>query len=315
MHFYGFLAFAGLVSQTSVRFYVGITDFDWFTYLGGTGPLDEVNFWRPSAGQGFKALDPGGPFLFKLHSPRNFIVGGGFFGYYTSLPVSFAWKSFGTKNGAHSEQDMRTRLAKYRREPPNAAQDYEIGCILLQSPFFFPESEWIPASDWPPSIQVGKGYDTAKPRGQALWEQVEAWLVAHKSPEELPIAHIEEGVKRGQPQIILPRLGQGSFRVVVADAYNRRCAFTGSPVLHVLEAAHVMPVADDGPNDVQNGILFRQDVHTLFDRGYITVTPDYRAEVSRRIEDEFENGKEYYSAHGNSFRCPRNPTCSLRGIF
>jgi len=66
----------------------------------------------------------------------------------------------------------------------------------------------------------------------------------------------------------------------------------------------VRPVADDGPNSVQNGILFRQDVHTLFDRGYITVTPEYRVEVSRRIEDEFANGKEYYAAHGKLISLP-----------
>jgi putative restriction endonuclease len=293
-----------------MRFYVGITDFDWFTFLSGNAPLDEVNFWRPSAGQAFRALDPGGPFLFKLHSPRNFIVGGGFFSYYTTLPVSFAWKSFGIKNGAHSEQDMRVRLAKYRKVTPNPAEDYEIGCILLQSPFFFPEHEWIPASDWPPSIQTGKSYDTVEPKGQALWEQVEAWVFAHKAPAELPLVQAEEGVRRGEPQIIFPRLGQGSFRVVVADPYHRRCAFTGSPVLHVLEAAHVRPVTADGPNDVRNGILFRQDVHTLFDRGYFTVTPEYRVEVSRRIKGEFENGKEYYSAHGKLISVP--DTASLQ---
>jgi putative restriction endonuclease len=55
---------------------------------------------------------------------------------------------------------------------------------------------------------------------------------------------------------------------------------------------------------VTNGILFRQDVHTLFDRGYITVTPEYRLEVSRRIKEEFQNGVEYYSAHGKSIVLP-----------
>jgi putative restriction endonuclease len=287
-----------------VRFYVGITDFDWFSFLSGSAPLDEVNFWRPSPGQGFKALGPGGPFLFKLHSPRNFLVGGGFFGYHTRLPVSFAWKSFGTKNGARSEQEMRNRLAKYRKVSPGSPEDYEIGCILLQSPFFFPEHEWIPASDWPPSIQTGKGYDTEELRGQALWEQVQAWLTAHRTTSERLPEQPEQGPRRSGPQVVFPRLGQGSFRVVVADAYKRRCAFTGSPVLHVLEAAHVRPVTEDGPNDVRNGILFRQDVHTLFDRGYITVTPEYRVEVSRRIKDEFENGKEYYSASGRLISLP-----------
>jgi putative restriction endonuclease len=45
-------------------------------------------------------------------------------------------------------------------------------------------------------------------------------------------------------------------------------------------------------------------VHTLFDRGYITVTPDYRVEVSRRIKEEFENGHEYYATHGTLIQLP-----------
>jgi len=36
-----------------------------------------VNFWQPSGKQQFRALAPGELFLFKLHSPDNFIVGGG----------------------------------------------------------------------------------------------------------------------------------------------------------------------------------------------------------------------------------------------
>jgi hypothetical protein len=47
-----------------------------------------------------------------------------------------------------------------------------------------------------------------------------------------------------------------------------------------------------------------RDVHTLFDRGYVTVTPEYRLEVSRRIKEEFKNGHEYYSAHGKEIVLP-----------
>ncbi len=187
---------------------------------------------------------------------------------------------------------------------PSPSEDYEIGCILLQSPFFFPENEWIPATDWPPSIQQGRGYDTSDLRGQAIWEQVRDWLAAHQPSAVVVAGEGEELPRFGEPRTILPRLGQGSFRVVVADAYNRRCAFTGSPVLHVLDAAHIKPFMQEGPNDVQNGMLLRQDVHTLFDRGYITVTPEYRVEVSRRIKGEFKNGREYYSAHGKLIALP-----------
>jgi len=120
-----------------VRFYVGITDDDWFTYLSASGTADEVNFWQPSGGQQFRVLHPGEPFLFKLHSPKNYIVGGGFFSHFTILPVSFAWSAFTIKNGAQNEKEMRARIARYRRVSPTPFEDYEIGCILLQSPFFF----------------------------------------------------------------------------------------------------------------------------------------------------------------------------------
>jgi putative restriction endonuclease len=44
-------------------------------------------------------LQPGEPFLFKLHSPDNFIVGGGFFVRYSPLPIWLAWDAFQQKNG------------------------------------------------------------------------------------------------------------------------------------------------------------------------------------------------------------------------
>ncbi|MGA2429481.1 MAG: HNH endonuclease [Candidatus Acidiferrum sp.] len=287
-----------------MRFYVGITDDEWFANLAGSGSLDEANFWQPSGGRQFRVLQSGEPFLFKLHSPKNYIVGGGFFSHFTILPVSFAWSTFTTKNGALNEREMRLRIARYRRVQPSPFDDYEIGCILLQSPFFFPEDEWIPASDWAPNIVQGRSYETADGVGASIWQQVEDRLMFHRPSLAPTLETANEEPRFGTPQIILPRLGQGSFRVIVTDAYKRRCAFTTSPILHVLEAAHIRPYGENGPHAVTNGILFRQDVHTLFDRGYITVTPEYRFEVSRCIKDEFDNGHEYYSAHGKPITLP-----------
>ena len=290
-----------------MKFYVGITDSDWFTYLSSSAPIDEVNFWQPSGGRQFRVLQPGEPFLFKLHSPHNYIVGGGFFSYFTILPASFAWSAFTTNNGSQSEQDMRARIARYRRVAPSPVEDYEIGCILLQSPFFFVEDDWIPASDWSPNIVQGRSYDTAELPAQMMWQQVQDRLDgAHIAIPGLALEAAQTH-RFGSPQTVLPRLGQGSFRVLVTDAYRRRCALTGSPVLHVLDAAHIKPFAQDGPHNIQNGILLRQDVHTLFDRGYITVTPEYRVEVSRRIKEEFHNGHEYYAAHGKPIQLPDRP--------
>jgi putative restriction endonuclease len=60
-----------------------------------------------------------------------------------------------------------------------------------------------------------------------------------------------------------------------------------------------------GPHALSNGVLLRQDVHTLFDRGYLTITPEHKIEVSNRIKEEFDNGKEYYALHGSEVWLPK----------
>ena len=65
-----------------------------------------------------------------------------------------------------------------------------------------------------------------------------------------------------------------------------------------LEAAHIRPYGDGGEHEARNGLLLRRDIHSLFDAGYVTVTPDLQFEVSRRIKEEFDNGRHYYELHG-----------------
>ncbi len=50
-----------------------------------------------------------------------------------------------------------------------------------------------------------------------------------------------------------------------------------------------------------------QDLHALFDAGYVTVTPSLELRVSRRICEEFENGRDYYALEGASVRVPLPP--------
>ena len=99
----------------------------------------------------------------------------------------------------------------------------------------------------------------------------------------------------GDPTHFRPRLGQGAFRVVVTDTYERHCAVTGEKTLPVLEAAHIRPVALGGGHRIENGLLMRSDIHTLFDRGYVSITPDYRFRVSQRLRADWQNGRVYYA--------------------
>lgn len=295
----------------ALRGLIGVTDDDWFEQLRAANrraPLEEVNFWQPSGGSAFRALDPGEPFLFKLHSPRDIIVGGGFFGHFSLLGVDDAWETFGAANGVTSRAELRSRIAHYRGVPVFQVDAKPIGCILLQAPFFFHDDEAIPVpSDWKSNIVRYKGYDLLTEPGLSLWRDIQVRLQGHALTTELPGLVAEPGPRHGRPRLVLPRLGQGSFRVAVLDSYERRCAITGERTLPVLESAHIVAHASGGENRVDNGLALRSDLHALFDRGYITVTPDYQVEVSRRIREEFDNGRDYYALHGRTIRLPRVP--------
>ena len=124
-----------------MRLFAGVTDWNWWSLHAARPSVEEVNFWRPSATATFHALNPGELFLFKLHSPRNAIAGGGFFTRFVTLPVSLAWEAFAEGNGARSLDEVRTRISFYRRTPIAATEDPNIGCILLEEPFFFAEKD------------------------------------------------------------------------------------------------------------------------------------------------------------------------------
>jgi putative restriction endonuclease len=289
-----------------MNFYIGVTDNNWFRFLAERRP-EEVNFWRPRATKAFRAVASGEPFLFKTHRPRSYIVGGGFFVRQSFLPLSIVWDTFGQKNGAASFDELFVQIAKYRGRDCGHELDPVIGCIILTSPFFFPEHDWIPEpEDWSPNLVQGKSYDTKGRIGASIWAQVQARLGRYTQPviEDKPLDILEEGARYGAEQVICPRLGQGGFRVLVTEVYNRRCAVTGERTLPVLQAAHIKPYSRSGPHNIRNGLLLRSDLHILFDRGYLTVTPENRVEVSGRIREEYENGKEYYGLQGRKLMLP-----------
>lgn len=94
---------------------------------------------------------------------------------------------------------------------------------------------------------------------------------------------------------IAARRGQSRFRKRLLHLYGNQCAVTGEGPTEVLEAAHIQPYSLAGLNTIDNGLLLRADIHTLFDLGLIAITPVVReVHVDKRLDGTsyFELDKE-----------------------
>lgn len=291
-----------------MNFWLGVTDTKWYQYLRIQTPED-INFWQPSGNQQtFRAVKKGSPFLFKLKAPFSAIGGLGFYSAQAFLPLNFAWQAFENRNGCATFPELKSMIDHYRAKHNRPFKlNPVIGCLILTNPIFFDDADWIPLpSDWNDNTVVGKGYSDETPIGSQLWNQVQERLEKYRffqRAKEIESERIfgeeqRESSRYKEDVLSRVRLGQGAFRVMIAEAYQRACAITGEHTLPVLEAAHIKPFSESGPNLVSNGLFLRSDLHKLFDDGYITITPEYRLEVSSRLKDEFNNGRIYYEMHG-----------------
>ena len=285
--------------------YVYPTDLKWFRYLRFRSPLDEVNFWQPGGASEFRRLQPGELFLFRLKSPINKIAGGGVFEHASLFPLNGAWEAFGEKNGVASFSELFEAIATYRKkmnvEP--LREDSQIGCIILQAPFFLPDDEWIDVPpDYHPNLVQGKQFSLESKTGVELLR----WATekVHDAAVSPVIRERVAGPIFGDPSLVRRRHGQGAFRVLVSDAYGRCCAVTGEKTLPVLEAAHIRPITRGGEHRVDNGLLLRSDLHKLFDLGYVTVTTAGQFRVSPKLRDAWHNGRIYYELERTDVRLP-----------
>lgn len=133
--------------------------------------------------------------------------------------------------------------------------------------------------------------------------QVRAGIMDISGAEEFPPINSELDARERIRASIVQRQGQPAFRDALLQAYERQCAITGCTVLQILEAAHIMPYMGKPTNRVDNGLLLRSDLHTLFDLGLIWINPDFTIQTAPDLK-----GTEYATLQGQPLRLPKNET-------
>jgi len=129
-------------------------------------------------------------------------------------------------------------------------------------------------------------------------KEFELILKAGFARELAPWERQDEAVTEEHPvieQLTRRKFRDSAFRKRVRNAYNNTCAVTGLCLINgggrpEVEAAHIRPVSDDGPDSVRNGLALTGTVHWLFDRGLISIDDDYRLLISSKAKDEKLNG-------------------------
>jgi len=92
-------------------------------------------------------------------------------------------------------------------------------------------------------------------------------------------------------QILQRPFRDRAFATAVKVAYRDTCAITGLKIINgsgrsEVQAAHIRPVADNGPDSVRNGIALSGTVHWMFDRGLISIDEDHSLLLARdRVPD------------------------------
>jgi hypothetical protein len=98
---------------------------------------------------------------------------------------------------------------------------------------------------------------------------------------------------------VAQRRGQPLFRAKLLDAYGGRCAITGCSAVEVLEAAHVLPYRGEHTHRVDNGLLLRADLHTLFDCLLLWITPEHTVALAPSLLTT-----DYAELHGKPLHLP-----------
>lgn len=146
-----------------------------------------------------------------------------------------------------------------------------------------------------------KGMQNASKLDRQIWEEFtnnweECISESEKLLSEYQAQDIEEDIttkqtiKQGEDKVrkIKTRINQNFFREVILSNYFRTCAICGLNISELLIASHVIPWSLNQKERLnpQNGICLCALHDKAFDRGFISISSDYRIILSPQLIDE-----------------------------
>lgn len=101
-------------------------------------------------------------------------------------------------------------------------------------------------------------------------------------------------------RLIRARRGRQAFRDSLRRRYGDRCVVTGCRLVDVLEAAHIKPYRGEADDHVENGLLLRADIHTLFDLDLLGFDPK---SLIVTLHPSLKSEPHYKTFEGNPLLC------------
>lgn len=123
--------------------------------------------------------------------------------------------------------------------------------------------------------------------------------VTEKYDEDLKDLSGFMGVER--ERLVKTRVNQAVFRTMVLSNYNFQCCITGMPIPKLLVASHIVPWSKSDQNRLnpRNGICLNALHDRAFDKGFITITADFKIKLSSAFGDFIKESayQEYFSKY------------------
>lgn len=112
----------------------------------------------------------------------------------------------------------------------------------------------------------------------------------NKKLKEIVFDNFPEGKER--TSTVRTRVNQSFFRSTILSSYNLKCCITGLSIPDFLVASHIIPWSKDKKNRINphNGLCLNSIHDKAFDKGFITISPDYKIIVSKYLND-YSNDK------------------------